>query len=170
MIIAERPCRNVSFIPTRVEQPVNAPPEHICAGERRVAALADLPDLVPADRPVGLPPEHDFRRVAEQPAIADDAVIARLKAGHETRLNAAGHRRRHRFERGHGAAAGHRRQARRVNAQMPRRQPDDDHRQHRFQSFVPNATAGSRNPACQTGRRGGTLWLYMTRQPRASRR
>ena len=76
------------------------PPEHVGAGKGGDRAACRPPRSSRRRQPVGLPPEHHFHLVAEQPAIADDAVIARrqspvMKAG----LNAAGDGRRNRLQR-----------------------------------------------------------------------
>ncbi len=81
------------------------PPEQIGGGERRIASLAGLPDLLAGHQPVGLPPQPDLHEIAEQPAIGDDAMVARQCAGHEGRLHAARHRRRDRRQRPHRAGA-----------------------------------------------------------------
>ena len=111
------------------------PPEQVGAGEGRIAPLARLPDLLAADEPVRLTPEPDLHQVAEQPAVADDAVLARQEPGHEGRLHAARHRRRDRLERAHAAGRREPRKTGRVGAEVAGRQPDgqeDEGRAHRF--------------------------------------
>ena len=75
------------------------PPEHLRGGARRIAAPRRLPDLLAGDELVGLPPEHHLREVAEVPAVADDAVVARQQPGEERGLGRTRHRRRDRAHR-----------------------------------------------------------------------
>ena len=53
------------------------PPEHVGAGETGIAFLAGFPDLLATDEPIGLTPQQDFHLVAEQPAIANNAMVLR---------------------------------------------------------------------------------------------
>ena len=108
------------------------PPEHVGAAKPRVAFFAGLPDFLAADQPVRLPPEQHLHLVAKQPAVADDAVIARRQAGHERSLHAAGDCRGYRLQRHHRALTRKRAQRGRVRTEMPRRQTDHDNRQHWF--------------------------------------
>ena len=68
------------------------PPEHLGAGERGVAATGGFPHLLAVHELIRLPPEHHLREIAEVPAVADDAVVARERAGEKRRLRGAGDR------------------------------------------------------------------------------
>ncbi len=125
--LVDRPRRDADVVRGRHV----VPPEQIGAGEGRVAPLARLPDLLAGDQPVRLPPQPDLHEVAEQPAVGDDAMVARQGAGHEGRLHAARHRRRHGRERPHRAGARKGAEPRRMRAEVARRQADDEQHERR---------------------------------------
>ena len=146
------------------------PPEQVGAGEGRIAALARLPDLLALDEPVRLPPEPDLHQVAEQPAVADDAVLARQEPGREGRLHAARHRRRDRLERAHAAGRREPRETGRVGAEVAGRQPDgqeDEGRAHRspwrFARILPTRRAAVNADAACIVRRPKRLTLRSLR-------
>ena len=93
------------------------PPEELGAGERRVATLRCIPELLAADQVIGLAPKPDFREVAEIPAVANDAVLARRRPGDEGRLHRGGDCGRDGRQRAHRAARCKRFQVRRVREQ-----------------------------------------------------
>ena len=96
----------------------------------RVGPAQRVPDLLAGDEAVGLPPEHDLAEVAEEPAVADGAVLGRQPPGEEGRLHRAGHRGQHGAEGGPAAPLGERPQPGHV-LQRPRGQPHDVEEQHR---------------------------------------
>ncbi len=113
------------------------PPEQVGGRECRIAPLARLPDLLAVHQPAGLAPQEHFHQVAEQPAVGDDAVIARQRAGHERRLHRAGDGGRHRRQRANGSATGKARELRRIRAEMAWGEPhhqDGDRRMHAMRS------------------------------------
>ena len=69
------------------------PPEQLGTGERRIARTSGVPEFLSTDQTIRLAPEPDFGQIAEVPAVADDAVIARQQAGHKRGLHRRGHRR-----------------------------------------------------------------------------
>jgi hypothetical protein len=70
-----------------------------------------------------LTPQHHLAELAEEPAVADDPVLARQRAGQQGRLHRARHRGQHGAQGclearlGHGAQPGH-------VVQQPGGQPD----------------------------------------------
>ena len=106
------------------------PPEQIGGGERGIAPPARLPDLFAGDETVRLPPQPHLHEVAEQPAVGDDTVLARQRAGHEGGLYRASDRRRHGRERPQRAGSRQRADMRRVRADVARGEPghQDDER------------------------------------------
>src|SRR5207244_1049737 len=84
------------------------PPEELRAGEAGDLAARGFPDLFAGDETVRLPPEPDLRQVAEVPAVADDAMLPRQRAGEHAGLCATGDSGEHRAERGHEALASQR--------------------------------------------------------------
>jgi hypothetical protein len=109
------------------------PPEHLGAGERRVARFRGIPDLFARHQAVGLPPQPHFGQVAEVPAVRHDAVTARREPGDERRLHRARDRGEHRAKRARRAARREPLQVRRVLAEQGGRQAhgeDDERRAH----------------------------------------
>src|SRR5205814_3207390 len=101
------------------------PPEEIRAAERRMAPARLVPQLLSLDERSRLPPEPHFVELAEIPAVADDAVIARKLPRHHRRLCRAGHRRKHRGELRREAVASERREVRRRGPEHPPRETHD---------------------------------------------
>ena len=95
------------------------------AGSRRLPASQIFS---PLDQPVRLAPQPDLHQVAEQPAVRNDAVLARQLAGHERRLHRAGDRRRDGRERTGCSGARQRAEPWRVRTEMGRREAH--HQQH----------------------------------------
>ena len=122
------------------------PPEHVGAGERRIAPPARLPQLLPGHQAVGLLPQRHLGEVAKVPAIGHDAMVARQAAGQQRRLHRAGDRRQHGGERPHGAACRERGEVGRIPADQPGREPDDQQHQrftHRSTRFPQPPIAGA---------------------------
>ena len=97
------------------------------AGSRRLPASQIFS---PLDQPVRLAPQPDLHQVAEQPAVRDDAVLARQRAGHERRLHRAGHRRRNGRERTCRSGARQRAEPWRVRTEVGRREAHNQQHDH----------------------------------------
>ncbi len=119
----------------RRERPIDrrvhvVPPEEFGGGVRRIAAAAGFVEPLSVHQAIRLPPEPDFRQVAEVPAVADDAVLARQQAGEQRRLGRAGHGRQDRPQRTCETVAGQGGNVGRVFSQHRVAQPHDvDHNQ-----------------------------------------
>ena len=120
------------------------PPEQIGGGESGIAAPSRLPNHLALDQAVRLPPQPHFHEIAEQPAIGDDAVLARQRAGHERGLHSASDRRRHGGKRTQRAGARKRADMRRVLTDVAgRRAGHEDHESwtHEGQAVAVDETA-----------------------------
>ncbi len=109
------------------------PPEQIGGGEGGIATLTRLPDFFAGDEAVRLAPQPYLQEIAEEPAVADDAVLTRQAAGHERRLHRAGDGGHDGRERPHRPGARERAELGRVRAEMARREANhekDDRRTH----------------------------------------
>ena len=126
------------------------PPEQLGAGERRVAPLRRLPHLLAVHQPVRLPPQPHLGQVAEIPAVGDDAVLARQRAGEQGRLHGGRHRRRHRRQRPQPATGGQRAQVRRM-LQQRRRQADHVEHQRAPHAAPPRSHPASPAATCRAG-------------------
>ena len=141
------------------------PPEHLGAGEVRVAPLAGLPDLLAGDQAVRLAPQPYFGEIAEIPAVRHRAMPARRQPGHERGLHRAGDRGRDRIQRPQRAALGQAPQVGRVRADQRRRQAhhqDDQGRLHAPTS-VREPGDGSEHQRRFRPRHDGTLLDRRTR-------
>ena len=100
----------------------------------------------PRDELVRLPPEHHLREVAEVPAVADDAVLARQQAGENVACAVqvtAGVMARIGAQR---AVARERVQVRRVGAEQRVRQPDDVEDRGRVHAAISGLRLSLRSP------------------------
>jgi hypothetical protein len=66
----------------------NAPKE-VGASETRIVTPRGFPHASPGDEARGLPPEEDFAKVLEEPAVCDDAVPVRRQAREQGALDGA---------------------------------------------------------------------------------
>ncbi len=112
------------------------PPEELGAGERRVAPFRGIPDLLATHQVVGLTPEPDLGKIAEIPAVPDDAVLARQRARDEGGLHRGRDGRGHCRQRAQPAARRKRFQVRCVLEQR-RRQSDDVQHERAFHDALP---------------------------------
>ena len=101
------------------------PPEEIRAAERRMAPARLVPQLLSLDERSRLPPEPHFVELAEIPAVADDAVIARKLPRHHRRLCRAGHRGKRRREVGGKPISSERREVWCLGPEHPPRETHD---------------------------------------------
>ena len=67
------------------------PPADIRHRVRRTLSAGQVPHLGAFDQRVGLSPELHLAELAEQPAVGDDAVVSRQRAGEHRGLGRAGH-------------------------------------------------------------------------------
>ena len=127
------------------------------AGSRRSAVV---PELLALHQAVRLAPEPDLGEVAEIPAVGDDAVLARQRAGHKRGLNGRRDRRGHGGERPQHPAIRQSLDVRSMSEQGGR-EPDDIQHQSASQTHAAPRltqasalTASSRASTAMTERTG----------------
>src|SRR5580704_14301611 len=136
----DRPRRHADVVACRHV----VPPEQIGGGEGGIAAPSRLPNHFAVDQAVRLPPQPHFHEIAEQPAIGDDAVLARQGAGHESGLHRAGDGRCYRCEWTQRAGARERADMRRVPTDVAGGEPGHEDREswtHETQAVATGETA-----------------------------